>query len=79
MELFNGGHIALSKILSLGLEEFRARIINRCHEDARLVNLFGSLESSGKLRVLAILGLDEEAGLEILSTLISPESRNMNL
>ncbi len=56
------------------VEEFRSQILDRCHDDARLVNLFGHLEASGKVRLLAILGLDEEAGLEILSTLISPES-----
>jgi len=42
------------------------------------VNLFGSLETSGDVRLLAILGLDEEARLEILSTLISPKSPQYN-
>ena len=74
MELFNGGQISLSNIPTLSVEEFRAKILESCHDDARLVNLFGHLEASGKVRVLAILGLDEEAGLEILSTLISSES-----
>jgi len=74
MELFNGGQIPLSKISTLGLEEFRTQILNRCHADARLVNFFGHLEPSGQVRLLAILGLDEEASLEILSTMISPAS-----
>lgn len=73
MELFNGGQISLSNISTLGFEEFRSRILESCHDDARLVNLFGHLEASGKVRLLAILGIDEEAGLEILSTLISSE------
>ena len=41
MELFNGGQISLSNIATLSVEEFRARVLNRCHDDARLVNLFG--------------------------------------
>jgi hypothetical protein len=73
MGLFNGGQIALSDIATLGCEEFRAQILNRCHDDARLVNFFGHLEVGGKVRLIAILGLDEEAGLEVLSTIISPE------
>ena len=74
MELFNGGQISLSNIPALAVEEFRNQILNRCHEGARLVNLFGALEANGKVRVLAILGLDEEAELEILSTFIPSES-----
>ena len=74
MELFNGGQISLSNIPTLAFEEFREQILNRCHDDARLVNLFGHLESTGKVRVMAVLGMDEDAGLEILSTLISSES-----
>ena len=74
MELFNGGQISLSNIPTLSVEEFRSRILKSCRDDARLVNLFGHLEASGKVRILAILGLDEEATLEILSTLISSES-----
>ena len=74
MRLFNGGQISLSNIVTLSVEEFRTRVLNRCHDDARLVNLFGHSEAGGKVRLLAILGLDEEAELEILSTLISLES-----
>jgi Ni,Fe-hydrogenase III large subunit len=74
MELFNGGQISLSNIPTLALEEFRAHILGSCQQGARLVNLFGSLDAGGKVRLLAILGLDEEAGLEIVSTLISSES-----
>jgi len=74
MELFNGGHISLSHIPTLAVEEFRTKILKSCREDARLVNLFGALEPGGKVRISAILGLDEESGLEIVSTLISCES-----
>ncbi len=74
MELFNGGQISLSNIPVLTQQGFRARILDRCHEDARLVNLFGHLGTSGQVRLSAILGLDEEAGLEILSTFISSEA-----
>jgi Ni,Fe-hydrogenase III large subunit len=73
MQLYNGGQIHLSNIPTLAVEEFRQQILGACHDDARLVNLFGVLEASGKVRLLAILGLDEEAGLKILSTLISSE------
>jgi len=74
MELFNGGQIPLSNIPTLSLDEFRKQILNRCHDEDRLMNLFGVLEANGKVRLLAILGLDEDAELEIFSTLISPES-----
>jgi len=73
MELFNGGQLSLSKIPILGFEEFRTQIIDSCLDDARLLNLFGALESSGKVRLTAILGLDEDAQLLVLSTLISAE------
>jgi len=74
MQLFNGGQISLSNIQTLATQEFRSKIINRCHGDARLLNLFGYLEQSRQVRLLAILGVDEEAQLEVLSTLISPDS-----
>jgi Ni,Fe-hydrogenase III large subunit len=74
MELFNGGQISLSNIPALAVEEFRGHVLNRCHEDARLVNLFGALEPNGQVRLFAILGQDEEAELEILSTFIPPQA-----
>ena len=74
MELFNGGQISLSHIPILAVEEFRSQILGSCHDDASLVNLFGALGPNGQVRLLAILGQDEEAELEILSTLISSQS-----
>lgn len=73
MELFNGGQISLSNIRTLAVDGFRSQVLDRCHEDARLVNLFGHLEANEKVRIIAILGLDEDAQLEILSTLIPAE------
>ena len=73
MQLYNGGQISLSNMPLVAINDFRARILERCSTDARLVNLFGHLEADGKVRLVAILGLDEEAGLEILSTFISPD------
>ena len=73
MELFNGGNILLSDIPVLTAKEFREQVILRCRTDARLVNLFGSPESAGGVRLFAILGRDEEADLQILSTTISAE------
>ncbi|MBF0503824.1 MAG: hydrogenase [Candidatus Omnitrophica bacterium] len=74
MALFNGGKISLSNIPVLVVEKFRAQIIESCGESSRLVNLFGILETNGYLRLLAVLGVDEEARLDILSTFISLES-----
>lgn len=74
MGLYNGGQIQLSNIPTLGTEEFRNKILRSCREDARLVNLFGSLVADGKVQLLAILGSDEEAGLEIVSTFINPRT-----
>lgn len=73
MELFNGGQISLSHIPILAVEEFRSQILGSCHDAARLVNLFGALGPNGQVRLLAILGQDEEAELKILSTLISSQ------
>jgi Ni,Fe-hydrogenase III large subunit len=74
MQLFNGGQISLSNIPEFSVDEFRKQILGACREDARLVNLFGHSEQNGKVRLFAILGLDEEAGLEVFSTLVCPES-----
>jgi len=81
MDLFNGGQIPLSNVPILAVEEFRNQILESCHGSARLVNLFGMVQApagagqaNGPVRLFAILGQDEEAGLEILSTLIDPQS-----
>ena len=71
MQLFNSGQISLSNIPMLSIEEFRSQILGSCNEGGRLVNLFGLRESESQVRLLAILGLDEDAELEVLSTLIS--------
>jgi len=73
MELFNGGQISLSNIPVLAVEEFRSQILESCHGSARLVNLFGALSPNGQVRLLAILGQDEEAELKVLSTFISSQ------
>jgi len=74
MELFNGGQIAVANIRILAIEDFRGRILEGCGEGSRLVNLFGSPEADGGVRLTAILGLDEDAQLEIFSTLISAQA-----
>lgn len=74
MELFNGAQTALSNIPLLGMEDFRHRILEGCRQDARLANLFAAPQADGALRILAILGRDEEASLEIISTLVSLQS-----
>jgi hypothetical protein len=73
MELFNGGSIALTDIPLLTAKEFRGEVIRRCRYNARLVNFFGSMASEGTVRLYAILGLDEDAQLQALSTIISPD------
>ncbi|MBF0485113.1 MAG: hydrogenase [Candidatus Omnitrophica bacterium] len=73
MELFNNANIALTDIPLVTAKEFRAEIIRRSRGEARLVNLFGALEPDGGVRLFAILGFDEEAVLQILSTKI-PEN-----
>jgi len=74
MELFNGGHVALKDIPLLAEKDFRGEVLLRCQDGARLVNLFGSREAEGAVRLIAILALDEESELQILSTMIPAES-----
>jgi len=74
MELFNGGHIAVREVPVLAEKEFREEVLLRCHDGARLVNFFGTPEDGGSVRLIAILGLDEESELQVLSTKIPAES-----
>ena len=74
MELFNGGSIAFKDIPVLAEKEFREEVLLRCRGGARLANLFGSPEDGGGVRLIAILGLDEDSELQILSTKISAGS-----
>jgi len=69
MELINGGNIAWADIPLLTAKEFRAEIIRRCRNQARLVNFFGKAEHDS-VRLLALLGYDAEAEFKILSTII---------
>jgi len=73
MELFNGAAIPSGDIPFLAPGEFRAEVLRLCGEGARLVNFFGSPDESGGARLFAILGLDEDSELRIVSTLISAE------
>lgn len=74
MEFFNGGHISLNNVPVLAEKEFRGEVLLRCQNGARLANLFGSPEEGGSIRLIAILALDEESELQILSTKILAES-----
>lgn len=73
MELFNGANIELNNVPTLTIKEFRWEVMRRCHGDARLMNLFGTLESGGVVRLFAILGLDEESQMLVFSTRILPD------
>ncbi len=73
MKIFNGATIALEDIPVLTAREFRMEVVRRCRNEARLMNLFGSLESDGAVRLFVILGLDEEAQMIVLSTRISAQ------
>ncbi|NTV28690.1 MAG: hydrogenase [Candidatus Omnitrophica bacterium] len=70
MELFNGGNIALADVPLLTAHEFRSKVLHLCRGDARLLNLFGHLVSDQGVRLFAVLGFDEEAQLQIVSTLV---------
>ncbi len=74
MELFNGGSIALKDIPLLEKKEFRGEVLLRCRDGARLANLFGSPDGGGGVRLIAILGQDEDPELQILATTISAGS-----
>ncbi|MBF0594644.1 MAG: NADH-quinone oxidoreductase subunit C [Candidatus Omnitrophica bacterium] len=74
MNLFNGGNILLADIPVLTMEEFRQEVLYYCHSGARLQNLFASPENSGKVRLYAILGFDEEAQIRVQSTLVSSDN-----
>ncbi len=74
MELFNGGNISLKDIAVLAEKDFRKEVLLRCQNGARLANLFGSPEAGGSVRLIAILSLDENSELQILSTKIPAES-----
>jgi Ni,Fe-hydrogenase III large subunit len=73
MELFNGANMSLTEIPLLTAREFRDEILRRCRGEARLVNLFGAPDGERDVRLFALLGLDEEAELQVLSTRISSE------
>ncbi|MFA6378892.1 MAG: hydrogenase, partial [Candidatus Omnitrophota bacterium] len=73
MELFNGSNISLRDVPILSEKEFRLEILRRCHNNARLMNFFGSLENAGSVRLFAILGVEEEPQLQIFSTMIFAE------
>jgi len=73
MNLFNGSNILLTDIPLLAASELRAEVIGRCHDDARLVDFFGNLEDDKSVRLFAVLGIDDESRLEVLSTRISVE------
>ena len=74
MELFNGGNISFKDIPVLAEKEFREEVLRRCRDGARLVNFFGSPEDGGSVRLIAILGLDEDSELQMVSMRISPET-----
>lgn len=70
MELCNGAHAILTDIPVMSTGEFRKEIIRCCKDEARLMNLFGSPERSGGVRLFAFLGFDEDAEIRVLSTVI---------
>jgi len=73
MELYNGGTVSVTDIPIVKPEEFRADIVRRCRGDARLANLFGTLDADGNVRLFAVLALDADAELQIVSTKILAE------
>jgi Ni,Fe-hydrogenase III large subunit len=70
MDLFNGAHVALNDIAVLNVQDFRAEVIRRCQHEARLMNLFASLDGGGDIRLFAVLGFDDEARMRVLSARI---------
>lgn len=74
MDLFNGGHAALGDIPVLASDVFRREVIRLCQSEARLLNLFGCPQGQGDVRLLAVMGVDDEARLMVLSTVIPAES-----
>ncbi len=80
MGLFNGGNIALTDIPVLTSDEFRGEVVRHCQSGDRLVNLFGSSDGPQGVRLFAVLGLEDEGGLLVLSTRVlagSPSYRSI--
>ncbi|MBF0479942.1 MAG: NADH-quinone oxidoreductase subunit C [Candidatus Omnitrophica bacterium] len=71
MRIFNGGHIDFINVPVLPEEEFRRTVMDLCQNDGRLVNFFGLLEGEGNVRLMAIIGFDEDAIFEIFSMIVT--------
>lgn len=71
MQIYNGGYTSLKDIEILSLDSFRAEVLRCCRGGGRLVNLFGSPENNGDVRLFALLGMDDDAALELVSAMVA--------
>ncbi len=67
----NGQSWESGRVVVLDEGLFRRKILEGCSQGARLVNLFASAEDNGDVRVLAMLGKDQEGELSVFSTRLS--------
>ena len=71
----NGQNWESSRVPVLDEGLFHQKILEECSQGARLVNLFASLEDSGKnVRVFAMLGKDQEGKLSVFSTRVPSDN-----
>ncbi|OIO37352.1 MAG: hypothetical protein AUJ72_04695 [Candidatus Omnitrophica bacterium CG1_02_46_14] len=70
LKLRNGQACEMSQIPLLEERSFQTWVKDACKATARLVNLFGFVEESGDVRLLAFLGYDGEGKLSLSSMLL---------
>ncbi len=73
MELFNGASIALADVPVLTPTELRMEVVRRCRAGARLMNLFAAPQAGGSFCLFAMLGLDDEAVVQVLAAHLLPD------
>ncbi|EKD26756.1 MAG: hypothetical protein ACD_79C01029G0001 [uncultured bacterium] len=73
LDIYNGQKVDIAKIPIYDEESFRNEIITNCREASRIAGLFGMPDENGGVRIIAILGKDEDSDLGLLSLRISKD------
>ncbi|MBF0532239.1 MAG: hydrogenase [Candidatus Omnitrophica bacterium] len=71
MHLFNGSNIFLKDIPVYSEPEFRGLVIAACQNGGRLLNFFGQALAADLIRLLAIVGYDDEGKIVPYATTLS--------
>ena len=70
----NGQHWDCALVPSCDEQTFRREVLEECRLGARLLNLFGSLQQEGGVRIFAMLGNDDESKISLFAMLV-PKDR----